>query len=49
MNNIMVESGCMVEIVREELGNLNGDKYWCWFGFENCVEWFVMFVLWVVD
>lgn len=48
-NNIMVESGRMVEIAREELGNLNGDKYWRWFGFENRAEWSAMFVSWVAD
>lgn len=47
--NIFVDSGRMVEVAKEEIGTLTGEKYWRWLGFENRMEWSAAFVSWVAD
>lgn len=39
----------LVNIAKQELGNINGDKYWKWYGFKNHVAWCAIFVSWVAD
>ncbi len=39
----------MVQIALEQLGNIGGEKYWRWYGFEERVEWCAIFVSWVAN
>ncbi|EME8112444.1 lysozyme family protein [Enterococcus faecium] len=39
----------MVEVASKEIGNINGQPYWSWYGFSYRVEWCACFVSWVAD
>ncbi|MBE9897090.1 CHAP domain-containing protein [Enterococcus casseliflavus] len=47
--HIMINTGELVKIAKEEIGYPNGDKYWRWFGLTSRVEWCAIFVSWVAD
>lgn len=47
--HIMMDTGSLVRIAREELGYPNGDKYWRWFGLNFRAEWCAIFVSWVAE
>lgn len=36
----------IVEIAKSQIGNIGGEKYWRWYGFESRVEWCAIFVSW---
>lgn len=36
----------IVEIAKSQIGNIGGEKYWIWYGFESRVEWCAIFVSW---
>lgn len=39
----------IVQIALEQIGNVGGEKYWRWYGFEERVEWCAIFVSWVAN
>jgi len=39
----------IVEIALQEVGNIGGEKYWKWYGFNSRVEWCAIFVSWVAN
>ena len=36
----------IVEVARSQIGNVGGEPYWSWYGFESRVEWCACFVSW---
>jgi len=41
--------GTIVEVARAELGNVGGEKFWKWYGFNSRVDWCAIFVSWCAD
>lgn len=39
----------IVGIANSEVGNVGGEKFWRWYGFESRVEWCAVFVSWVAN
>ena len=39
----------IVEIALSQLGNIGGEPYWSWFGYDSHVEWCACFVSWCAD
>lgn len=39
----------IVEVALTQLGNVGGQPYWSWYGFEGRVEWCACFVSWCAD
>ena len=39
----------VVEIAKSQVGNVGGQPYWSWYGFENRVEWCACFVSWCAN
>lgn len=39
----------LVEVARSQLGNVGGEPYWRWYGFQHRVEWCACFVSWCAD
>lgn len=39
----------LVEVARSQLGNVGGEPYWSWYGFESRVEWCACFVSWCAN
>ena len=39
----------MVAVALSQLGNIGGEPYWSWYGYEEREEWCAMFVSWVAD
>lgn len=39
----------LVELAKEQVGNVGGEKYWDWYGFKNRPEWCGVFVSWLYD
>ena len=39
----------IVEVARAQLGNVGGEKYWRWYGFNSHVHWCACFVSWCAD
>lgn len=46
MNSI---SQKLVETARSQIGNVGGEPYWSWYGFETRVEWCACFVSWCAN
>lgn len=44
-----VGDGDIVEVAKSQLGNVGGEPYWRWFGFESRVSWCACFVSWCAD
>lgn len=44
-----VDSGNIVLVAKSQLGNVGGEPYWSWYGFENRVEWCACFVSWCAE
>ncbi|OGO91816.1 MAG: hypothetical protein A2Y17_13380 [Clostridiales bacterium GWF2_38_85] len=42
-------SGDIVAVAVSQLGNVNGDPYWSWYGFDSRVEWCATFVSWCAN
>ena len=36
----------VVDIAKSQVGNVNGQPYWSWYGFDSRVEWCACFVSW---
>lgn len=39
----------IVKIAEAQVGNVNGQKFWQWYGFNSRVEWCAIFVSWVAN
>lgn len=39
----------IVKVAKKEIGNVGGEKYWRWFGFDSHVHWCACFVSWCAD
>lgn len=39
----------LVETARSQIGNVGGEPYWSWYGFETRVEWCACFVSWCAN
>ena len=39
----------IVEVATSQLGNVGGEPYWSWYGFESRVSWCACFVSWCAD
>lgn len=39
----------IVNVARQEIGNVGGEKYWRWFGFDYYVPWCACFVSWCAN
>ena len=39
----------IVDVARSQLGNIGGQPYWSWYGFDNHVEWCACFVSWCAN
>ena len=39
----------LVKIALEQVGNVGGEIYWSWYGFQSRVEWCAVFVSWVAN
>lgn len=44
-----VADGKIVQIALSQLGNIGGQPYWSWYGFDQRVEWCACFVSWVAN
>ncbi len=44
-----IGSSDIVEVAISQLGNIGGEPYWSWYGFEYRVEWCATFVSWVAN
>ena len=42
-------NGAMVAVAQSQIGNVGGEPYWSWYGYNNRVEWCAIFVSWVAD
>ncbi len=45
----LVGSNDIVKVAMEQIGNVGGEPYWSWYGFENRVEWCACFVSWCAN
>lgn len=41
--------GSLVEVAATQIGNIDGEIYWSWYGFSNRVAWCACFVSWVAE
>ena len=41
--------GMIVEVAMSQVGNIGGQPYWSWYGFESRVEWCACFVSWCAN
>ena len=39
----------IVDIAKSQVGNVGGEPYWSWYGFDSRVEWCATYVSWVLD
>ena len=39
----------IVEVAKEQIGNVGGEPYWSWYGFDERVEWCACFVSWCAN
>ena len=39
----------IVEVAKDQLGNVGGEPYWSWYGYNDHVEWCACFVSWCAD
>lgn len=44
-----IGSGSIVEVVLSQVGNVNGDIYWQWYGLTSRTEWCAIFVSWCAE
>ena len=44
-----VGSGDIIEVARQQIGNVGGQPYWSWYGFDSRVEWCACFVSWCAN
>ncbi len=51
-NNLLygtINNDVIVNIAIQEVGNVHGEKYWKWYGFNDRVAWCAIFVSWVAN
>lgn len=46
---IYTEDGEIVSVALSQLGNVGGEPYWSWYGFNSRVEWCACFVSWAAN
>ena len=39
----------IVEIAKQQIGNVGGEPYWRWYGFDHRIEWCAVFVSWAAN
>lgn len=39
----------IVEVAKQQVGNIGGEPYWRWYGYDERVEWCAIFVSWVAE
>lgn len=39
----------IVEIAKQQVGNIGGEPYWRWYGFDHRIEWCAVFVSWAAN
>ncbi len=39
----------MIRVAKAQLGNVGGEPYWSWYGYDHHVEWCACFVSWCAD
>ena len=39
----------IVEIAKQQVGNVGGEPYWRWYGFDHRIEWCAVFVSWAAN
>jgi len=44
-----VGDGSMIEVAETQIGNIGGEHYWSWYGFNSRVAWCACFVSWCAD
>lgn len=44
-----VDNGSMLEVAATQIGNIGGEIYWSWYGFNSRVAWCACFVSWVAE
>lgn len=49
IHGVKIGSNNMVQVALQEVGNIGGEKYWSWYGFDSRVEWCAIFVSWVAN
>ena len=42
-------NGSMAAVAQSHIGNVGGEPYWSWYGYNDRVEWCAIFVSWVAD
>ena len=46
---IYTEDGAIVSVALSQVGNVGGEPYWSWYGFDSRVEWCACFVSWAAN
>ena len=46
---IYTEDGAIVSVALSQVGNVGGEPYWSWYGFNSRVEWCATFVSWCAN
>jgi hypothetical protein len=46
---IYTEDGEIVSVALTQIGNMGGEPYWSWYGFNGRVEWCACFVSWCAN
>ena len=46
---IYTEDGQIVSVALSQIGNVGGQPYWSWYGFDSRVEWCACFVSWAAN
>ena len=46
---IYTEDGAIVSVALSQVGNVGGEPYWSWYGFDSHVEWCACFVSWCAN
>lgn len=49
IHGVKIGTNSMVQVALQEIGNVGGEKYWSWYGFDSRVEWCAIFVSWVAN
>lgn len=49
LHGVAGDSGEIVEVAASQVGNVGGQPYWSWYGFDSRVEWCACFVSWCAN
>lgn len=47
--DVTIERNRIAEVAYKEIGNVGGEKFWSWYGFNGYVPWCCCFVSWCAD